>query len=279
MAIEPADLDFVCSVVRRQSAIVLDSSKDYLVEARLKPLAKELGFTDLTGLIATLRSQTRADLTARVVEAMTTNETTFFRDAHPFEVLRTSVLPALIAKRASTQTLRFWSAASSTGQEPYSLAMMLEEHFPQLKNWNVSILATDIANNVLARAKAARYHQLEVNRGLPARYLAKYFQQDGLYWTLRDSIRKRVEFKNLNLAAPWPTLATMDIVFIRNVLIYFDSDTRRGILGKVRQRLARDGYLFVGSTETTVNIDNSFARAPFDRASCYTPIQAGPGGP
>jgi chemotaxis protein methyltransferase CheR len=276
MAIEPADLEYVCDLVRQKSAIVLDASKDYLVEARLKPLAKELGFGDLAKLIAALRGASRGDLVVKVVEAMTTNETTFFRDAQPFEVLRTSVLPALIAKRQATQTLRFWSAASSTGQEPYSLAMLLEEHFPQLKNWNVSILATDIASTVIAKAKTGKYHQLEVNRGLPARYLTKYFQQEGLSWTLRESVRRRVEFKQLNLAAAWPTLATMDIVFIRNVLIYFDTETRRTILGKVRQRLAPDGYLFVGSTETTVNIDNSFARAPYERASCYTPIQAGP---
>lgn len=274
MAVDAASLDYVCRLVKKHAAIVLDSSKDYLIDARLKPLAKELGFESLEHMLQSMQQREKADVVARVVDAMTTNETTFFRDVQPFEVLRTSVLPALITKRQSRRTLRIWSAASSTGQEAYSISMLLEEHFPQLKGWDISILATDISGSALEKAKAAKYHQLEVNRGLPARYLTKYLEREGMYFKIRDSVRKRVEFRAMNLAASWPALPTMDIVFVRNVLIYFDIDTRRSILSRTRQRLAPDGYLFVGSTETTVNIDSSFVRAPFERSSCYLPSPA-----
>jgi len=271
MAVDAAALEYVCRLVRKHAAIVLDSSKDYLIDARLKPLSKELGYESLEHMLQAMQQRESTELVTRVVDAMTTNETTFFRDVQPFEVLRTNVLPALIAKRQSRRTLRIWSAASSTGQEAYSISMLLEEHFPQLKDWDISILGTDISGSALSKAKAARYHQLEVNRGLPARYLTKYLERDGMYFKIRDSVRKRVEFRHMNLASSWPAMQTMDIVFVRNVLIYFDIETRRSVLSRTRQRLAPDGYLFVGSTETTVNIDSSFVRAPFERSSCYLP--------
>jgi chemotaxis protein methyltransferase CheR len=273
MPVDRAELDFVCQLVKQQSGIVLDSSKDYLVDARLKPLAKELGFDGIDALVQSLRLKTSPELATRVVEAMTTNETTFFRDVHPFEALRTQILPSLLSSRSSKKTLAIWCAAASTGQEPYSIAMLLEEHFPQLRDWRVSILATDISQNVLGKARAGKYHQLEVNRGLPARFLTKYFEQGGMHWTLKESVRRRVEFRYLNLTSPWPAMPTMDIIFIRNVLIYFDQDTRREILRRARQRLSSDGYLFVGSTETTAHNDTSFTRAPFDRAGCYQPAR------
>ena len=273
MAVASPALEYVARLVKKHAAIVLESNKDYLVEARLKPIAKELGFDGIDALLASMQLRETPELVNRVVEAMTTNETSFFRDMQPFEALRQHVLPAVLAKRAATRSLRIWSAASSTGQEAYSIAMLLEEHFPQLKDWDIRILGTDISSAVLAKAKAATFHQLEVNRGLPARFLSKYFVRSGMHWTLKDCARRRIEFRQMNLATVWPNLPTMDIIFVRNVLIYFDIETRRSILARMRQRLARDGYLFVGSTETTVNIDNAFSPAAFERSSCYVHAQ------
>lgn len=274
MGVDASTLDLVARLVKRHAAIVLDASKDYLVESRLRPVARSLGLGSVDELARLLQERESPALVTQVVDAMTTNETTFFRDARPFEALRAHILPALVGRRRGRRALRIWSAASSTGQEPYSIAMLLAEHFPELDDWDVSILATDISSQALARARAGKYHQLEVNRGLPPRYLGKYFERDELSWVLRESVKRRVEFRAMNLAATWPALPTMDVVLLRNVLIYFDAETRRSVLGKARAKLARDGYLFVGSTETPVNIDSSFVRAPFERSSCYLP---GPG--
>lgn len=259
---------FYATLLHRESAIVLEAGQAYLLEARLGPIARELGLATVADLADVLRTNPRRDLVTRVVDAMTTNETTFFRDVQPFETLRQSVLPALIAARRN-RTLTIWSAACSTGQEAYSIAMLIAEHFAQLATWNVQILGTDLSTQVLERAKAGRYHQLEVNRGLPAKYLAKYFERDGTHWQLKDTIRNKVQWKRMNLAMAWPSLPVFDVVFLRNVLIYFDLPTKQSILKRARQRLAPDGYFFVGSTETTLNVDSQFVRAPFERSSCY----------
>jgi chemotaxis protein methyltransferase CheR len=232
-------------------------------------VARREGFASLNQLVEKLQSHYFDGLHRQVVEAMTTNETSFFRDFHPFEALRKIVLPDLIAKRGQTRELAIWCAACSAGQEPYSLAMLMREHFPQLAGWRVRILATDLSTDILARAREGRYSQIEVNRGLPAPLLLKYFRKQGCDWYLRDDIRRMVDFQIVNLAAPWPPLAPLDFVMLRNVLIYFSIETKKEILAKVRRVLKPDGYLFLGAAETTFNIDEGFERVQLERAACY----------
>lgn len=254
------EFEYVCRLVRDRSAVVLDAGKEYLVEARLSPLAGQLQLGSVSELIGRLRAGSDGGLTTRVVEAMVTTETSFFRDRHPFEDLRTTVLPDLIGRRAAERRLDVWCAACSTGQEPYSLAILLREHFPELTGWRVNILATDLSADVLGRARAGRYTQLEVNRGLPAPLLMKYFRQHGREWELAADVRRTVEFRELNLAGPWPVLPRMDLIFLRNVMIYFDVDTKRAILERVARLLRPDGYLLLGGAETTLHLDDSFRR-------------------
>jgi chemotaxis protein methyltransferase CheR len=205
----------------------------------------------------------------QAVEALTTNETSFFRDFHPFEALKKFALPDLIARRAAERELSIWCAACSSGQEPYSLAMLIREGFPQLASWKVTILGTDLSTEILARAREGRYSQLEVNRGLPASLLVKYFQKQGGEWYLRDDIRRMVDYQSVNLASAWPFLLPVDVVMMRNVLIYFGVETKKEILAKMRRVLKPDGYLFLGAAETTFSIDDSFELVQFERATCY----------
>lgn len=264
----PLDFDYVCRLVRDRSAVVLDAGKEYLVEARLTPLAGELCLGSVTELVGRLRAGD-AGLSARVVEAMVTTETSFFRDGQPFETLRKAVVPELLAARAAERRLDVWCAACSTGQEPYSLALLLREQFPELPGWRVNVLATDISADVLGRARAGRYTQLEVNRGLPAALLVKYFRQHGRDWELAEDVRRSVEFRELNLVRPWPALPPMDLVFLRNVMIYFDMGTKKEILGRVRRVLRPDGYLILGAAESTLSLDDSFRRAEGLRGGFY----------
>ena len=262
--------DFICSLVRSRAAIELEPSKAYLVEARLGPVARENGMASLEELVATIRRTGAQDLTRQVVEGMTTNETSFFRDLHPFETLKTHVLPELIAKRSRERTLTIWSSACSSGQEPYTIAMILREHFPALSSWNVRLIATDLSTQILSRAREGVFNQTEVNRGLPVALLLKYFRKEGLQWRINDEIRKLVEFREMNLVETWPlTLPTIDIVFMRNVLIYFSPDTKKAILGKIRRVLHPNGYLFLGGAETTMNLDASFERIQLGKSVCY----------
>jgi chemotaxis protein methyltransferase CheR len=254
------DFEYVCRLVRDRSAVVLEAGKEYLVEARLAPVAGQLKLGSVSELVGRLRSGPDDGLSARVVEAMVTTETSFFRDLHPFETLRKTVLPDLIRRRAGERRLSVWCAACSTGQEPYSLAILLREHFPELAAWRVDILATDLSGEVLARAKEGRYTQAEVNRGLPAALLVKYFRQRGSAWELAEEVRRAVEFRELNLVRPWPLLPRMDLVFLRNVMIYFGVDTKKAILGRIARLLRPDGHLLLGGAETTLNLDDSFRR-------------------
>ncbi len=273
MSISPQDFDFVRTLVCDQAGIVLENGKEYLVESRLVPLAKRHGFESLDTLVTALR---RADATLRrnVVEAMTTNETTFFRDIEPFEVLRKHVIPQLMAARGESRELRIWYGASSTGQEPYSLVMMLLDHFPQLAAWNVTHYATDINLEVLERARQGKYNQIEMNRGLPVTYLVKYFEKCGLEWQLKPAVRERVRFEPMNLVKSWPALPQFDIVMLRNVMIYFDIEAKKQILAKIRRQLKPDGYLFLGGAETTMGLSDAFQRMQFDRAGCYRTTDA-----
>jgi len=265
MATSPDCLKYLRDLVYRRSAIVVDADKDYLLESRLQPVARSAALASIDDLVKKIRADERSPLTSAVIEAMTTNETSFFRDAHPFEALRTKILPDMIAARASSRALRIWCAASSTGQEPYSIAMAIHEAFPELASWNIQIIATDLNTAVLARARTGIYKQLEVNRGLPAPLLVKYFDRAGADWQIKAEIRKMVSFQELNLLDRWPLFSAQDVVFIRNVLIYFDIPTKRKILGRVREALRPDGYLVLGGAETTLNLDDG-----------YLPVRVGP---
>jgi chemotaxis protein methyltransferase CheR len=269
MRITELEFDYVRRLVYDRAAIVLEPGKAYLVESRLEPVAREAGLGSLRELIRRLQTEQQHALHVRVVEAMTTNETSFFRDTHPFEALRQTLLPELIARRAAERRLHLWCAACSSGQEPYSLAILLREHFPQLATWSLRFIASDISREMLARSSEGCYSQLEVNRGLPASLLAKYFQRQGLQWQVKEEIRRMVEFREINLSQRFPTLPLMDLVLMRNVLIYFDVDTKKAILGKVRALLRPDGYLILGHAETTVNLDAAYERVRLDQISCY----------
>jgi len=271
MSINADDFEFVRKMVRDHAGIIIEPGKEYLVESRLQPLAKREGFGSIADVVAKARSPLGQVLSQKIVDAMTTNETTFFRDVEPFEVLRKFVLPDLIEKNKATRRLSIWYAASSTGQEPYSVSMLIQEHFPQLLSWELKQLATDISPSVLARAREGRYGQVEVNRGLPAAYLVKYFTKHGNEWQLKDSVRQMVRFEELNLVRPWPPMPDVDIVMIRNVMIYFDVEAKKQILSKIRRILRPDGYLFLGGAETTMNLDDNFVRQQYERAGCYRP--------
>jgi len=253
-------ISYVCVLVRRQAAIELEAAKAYLIEARLAPVARKHGFPTTAEMVCSLQTKPRNDLQRQVVEAMTTNETSFFRDAHPFEALRTIVIPEMTKQSAGRRELNIWSAACSTGQEAYSIEMLLCEHFPDLASWNVQIHGTDLSEDVLAKARTARFSQIEMNRGLPAMMLAKYFRRDGMQWELVPQVRSRTRFSKLNLIETWPPMPAMDVVFLRNVLIYFSSDTKRLILQKIRKIMAPRAVLFLGAAETTMGIDDSFER-------------------
>lgn len=267
-AISPADFDYVASFVRERAAIVLERGKEYLVESRLKPLAQSTGHASIGELVRTLRSGS-SQLEYAVVEAMTTNETSWFRDHHPFEVLRTEVLPQLIARRATERTLRIWSAACSSGQEPYTIAMTLRDHFPELRSWKVEILATDLSAEMIAKAKEGRYAQIEANRGLPAALLVRHFERVGMAWQLKPEIRSMVEFRTLNLIGAWPPMPQWDVVFIRNVLIYFDPPTKRTVMERVARQLRPDGFVFLGAAEAASSMHEAYVRLPYEKACCY----------
>ena len=272
--ISPSDFNYIRDLVRRHSAIALESDKAYLIEMRLAPLARQAGFASLQELIASLRTQPPAHpLYRQVVEAITTHETSFFRDLHPFEALKTTVLPALLAKRPSSH-LTIWCAACSSGQEPFSVAMLVREHFPTLANNRVRIIATDLSGAILTRAREGLFSQIEVNRGLPAVLLTRYFDKQGLHWRIKAEIRRMVEFQQSNLAASWPSIPPLDIIFMRNVLIYFDVDTKKAILARIHHVLKPDGYLFLGSSETTLNLDADFEPISMGKSICYQLRQA-----
>lgn len=265
----PDDFAFVCRLVRDRSAIVLEAGKEYLVEARLTPVARKYQLGSLGELVARLRSPAEQELRTRVVEAMVTTETSFFRDLAPFEGLRKTVLPELIAARGTERRLNVWSAACSSGQEPYSAAILLRDHFPELAAWRVSILATDLSADILAKAREGLYSQVEANRGLPAAALVKHFRQEGSGWRVSDEVRRAVEFREMNLTRLWPALPKMDVVLLRNVMIYFDVDTKRAILSRVAKVLRPDGYLILGAAETTMNLDDSFRRVESLKGGFY----------
>ncbi len=261
---------YLQDLVRERSAMAIDEGKEYLVEARLADLARQRGRSSVWDLLLWLRTQPHGQDHTAVVEAMTTNETSFFRDPAVFEAIRTRVLPDLVDRRGGTRHLSVWSAACSTGQEPYSLAMLAKED-PALAAWDVRILATDLTGAVLDRARSGRFTKLEVNRGLAANRLLRWFTQAGTEWEVAPELRRSIEFRQLNLAAAWPAVPAMDLVLLRNVLIYFPVSTKRQVLAQVRTVLRPDGYLFLGNAETTLNLDGSFERVEVGGATAFRP--------
>ena len=267
MGCSDSDYAFLREIVRDQSANRIDSSKNLLFDTRLTPIARMAGAADLRGLVGMLRAQPPEELHRAVAEAMTINETSFFRDMHPFEMLRKSILPNILRERAGSRRLRIWSAACSTGQEAYSMAMLLCEHFPELSEWDVKIVGTDISRRVLEYARRGRYRRLEVNRGLPARLLTKYMVREGEEWQLADRLRNMCEFRHTNLCGGVGQLGTFDLVLLRNVLLYFDQQDRGKVFREVHGNMAADGCLVLGTAEqaeeSTKLFDVEFA------SSCY----------
>ncbi len=269
MSISPVDFAYLRKLMRDQTAIVIDDDKEYIAESRLANLVLQEGFSSISSLLQQLRTNSFNGLHRKVVNAMTNNETWFFRDLLPFHALKNQIIPEPIANRCGEKTIRIWSAAGSSGQEPYSIAMLLQQEFPCLRSWKIHILATDISSSVLRKAERGRYSQLEINRGLPIAFLTRYFVRQGIEWEIASEIRDRVEFRIVNLAEAWPVLPAMDIVFLRNVLIYFDVETKKTILARVRRQLRPDGYMFMGGAESTLNLDNRFDRVQYETTAYY----------
>ena len=259
----PSDFDFVAQMLKRRSGLVITPEKAYLLESRMGPVARKHGLAGLDAIAAKLKAGNEA-LARDVTEAMTTNESFFFRDKTPFDHFEKLMLPALLQSRAAQRKLRIWCAAASTGQEPFSLAMILREKAALTKDWRFEILGTDLSNDVLARAQAGLYSQFEVQRGLPVTMLVKYFTKEGEQWRLKDDIRSMVQYRPMNLLDAFVGLGTFDIVFCRNVLIYFDEATKRQILERIALLMPADGYLLLGAAETVVGVTNVFV--PVDQA-------------
>lgn len=262
-------LHFFFSLLQNESGLALDDSKRYLIETRLEPVAIQEGFSSIDDLVRHMRENSSPLLRQKVVDAMTTNETSFFRDVTPFEMMRSAILPDLLKTNERNRRIRIWSAGCATGQEPYSIAMLLCDLAPSLQNWNASILATDIAEKVLQRAQAGVYSQYEVQRGLPVTYLTRYFNQDGIQWGIKPEVKRLVEFRKINFLSDFSSLDSFDVIFCRNVLIYFDVDTKKKVLEQAAKVLAPGGFLFLGGAETLLGITGDFARFETGRASYY----------
>lgn len=261
----PADYDFLCRFLKDRSGLVLAAEKGYLVESRLMPVARRNGFANVTELTQRVMTNASESLRIEVVEAMMNNESFFFRDRIPFERMRDTILPDLMVKRAAQKQIRIWSAACSTGQEPYSLAMLLDD-YPGIGGWQIDIIATDISNDALEQAKSGLYSQFEVQRGLPIQMLMRHFEQIDDQWQIGERLRRRVQFRQINLLSEFGSLGRFDVVFCRNVLIYFDHATKIDVLARVRRAMPADGYLVLGAAETMVGLGNDFMPVPEKRA-------------
>jgi len=258
---------FLQEHVYSQSGIVLEGDKHYLFESRLSPIVKQLGLHSINDLCALLRATRQTGVSRQVVEAMTTNETYFFREPAHYDAIRSVLLPRLKEERRDTKKLRFWSAAASTGQEAYSLAMLLLEE--RLSDWNIQILGTDFASQIVERAKSGTYHQIEVNRGLPATLLVKHFQRSGVDWQISDAVRRMARFETIDLRQSMRALGPFDLVFCRNVMIYFDAETKKAIMNQLHGTLFRGGWLILGSAEPAFGEEERFERQAVGNATVY----------
>ena len=270
----PQDFDYLRKMLRERSGQVLSAEKQYLAESRLLPVARKHGLAGLAELVDKLKATTAAaPLTVAVIEAMTTNESFFFRDKMPFDHFRAVIMPALLAARAREKRIRIWCTACATGQEPYSLAMSLKAIGPALAGWRVEIVATDLSNEVLDKAKAGIYSQFEVQRGLPIQSLVKFFTKVDEAWQIAEEIRAMVKFRPLNLLNDFSPLGTFDLVFCRNVLIYFGQDTKIGVLNRLARQMPSDGFLILGAAETVVGLTDAF-KPMTDQRGIYVPSVA-----
>ena len=266
----PLDYEFLRKLLKERSGLDLSADKQYLVESRLVPLARKASLVGITDLVQKMKAGAAEPLIADVVEAMTTNETFFFRDKTPFDHLKDTMLPALLQARAARRTLRIWCAASSTGQEPYSIAMCLKGLGAALAGWKIDIVATDLSQGVLEKSKAGIFSQFEVQRGLPIQLLVKHFTQVGDMWQLNPDIRSMVQHRQLNLLQDFSHLGAFDIIFCRNVLIYFDQDTKAGNFERISRLVESDGFLVLGAAESVVGISDAFKPYP-ERRGLYRP--------
>lgn len=264
----PTDYDYLCRLLKSRSGLMLSADKQYLVESRMQSILRRNALPDISELVRRLQG---ADaLISEVVEAMTTNETYFFRDKAPFDDVRKTMVPSLLASRTERKTLRIWSAAAASGQEPYSLAMTVKEMAATLQGWRVDIVATDLSSEMLRKSEAGVFSQFEVQRGLPIQLLVKYFTQDGESWRISQELRDMVQHRQFNLLNDFAPLGQFDIIFCRNVLLYFDLMTKRSLLSRLRAALAPDGYLVLGAAETMIGVADDFVPCP-DMRCVYRP--------
>jgi chemotaxis protein methyltransferase CheR len=268
--VTPRDFEWLRKLLKERSGLTLTAEKQYLLESRLLPLARRHGIANLSELVARLQSASAATLAIEVVEAMATNETFFFRDKIPFDLLEHTILPALIEARAREKRIRIWCAAAASGQEPYSIAMVLKSMAARLRGYRVDLLATDLCSSVLEKAKMGIYNQFEVQRGLPIQLLVRYFGKVGECWQITPELRAMVQFRPLNLLHDFAPLGRFDLVFCRNVLIYFDQPTKIAVLERIARQLPEDGYLVLGAAETVVGLSDVFRPVP-DKRGLFAP--------
>lgn len=269
----PGDYTYVTELVRKHASIILNKGQEYLVRSRLEPLVRQAGLPDLTTFIQRLKREPFGALHAKVIEAMTTGETSFFRDLHPFETLKKHILPDVIQRRKRERTVHVWSAACSTGQEPYSIAMLLAST-PDLAGWNIKIVATDLSKAAIERARAGLYSELELSRGLPKKFRDEYFEREGAAYKVKPQIRALIDWRTHNLASPTPKAAPFDVVFMRNVLIYFSPATCTAILNRVRGAMSKEGFLILGTTENMLGLDVRFSGTTLGKTTVYRPTQS-----
>ena len=259
------DFEYIAQLLYQRSGLVITQEKAYLLESRLNPVARKWDLDSVDALIGVLRTKKDEQLTVDVTEAMTTNESFFFRDSRPFDQFKDIVLPHLLEARAARKQIRIWSAACSSGQEPYTLAMILKEEAARLAGWRIEIVATDLSKEILDKARQGLYSQFEVQRGLPITLLMKYFTQEGEKWRVSEEIRQMVSYKPFNLLTSPAALGHFDVVFCRNVLIYFDQATKGQVLARIAQIMPADGFLYLGGAETVLGVSDSFEVVPGQR--------------
>jgi len=255
MTLKTETLHFFFKLLYQESGLVLDDSKQYLIESRLEPIAIQEGFASIDALGYKLMQKTDVPLRQKVVEAMTTNETSFFRDQKPFECLRDEIFPELLKTKAAQKRIRIWCAACSTGQEPYSIAMLLCEMASAFEGWQIEIVASDISEPVLLKARSGRYSQHEVQRGLPTPFLLRYFEKSNGMWAIRDQLKKFVSFRKINLLSDFSSIDAMDVIFLRNILIYFDKKTKQGVLMRMTNILSPSGIFLIGASESLIGME------------------------
>ncbi len=264
-----ADCEHVRAFMHERTGVVLEPAKDYLIEARFQTLAHREKLASPDALVAGLRTDPEGDLARKVIDALLLGETSFFRDGHPFEALHREILPELRTARLADRKLRVWCGASSSGQEPFSVLMTLAEHCPELLQWDLELLSTDLCLDALERARAGRFTQLEVNRGLSPELLLKYFTRDTAEWEFRADLRQRVDFREVNLVREWPGMEPFDLILLRNVLSYFDVETKQSVLARARELLRPGGFLVLGAAEKVANLVEGFETVVFDKTTCY----------